>query len=925
MQYAKKRGRRHHVIVYSLVIVFFAAIMLLDSSTVFAKRQWYKNKTFTIYNLGPNTYVDIIAVDDNTGTQVGNWFLGGTISYSLNSQGDGFNSLTVVMSNVDVTDWTPYIRIRTSRPGYTPIGWIGGNWGGTGCDCPQQVHNLTDEWHNGVCLFYIGVGFGYDQIYCDWRQEHVVHYDANGGSGAPGDQTKVYGSILTLSNQIPSRAGHTFTGWNTASNGSGRAYSPGEWYGEDASVTLYAQWKANNYTQYFNHYKKNPTTGQYEFVEQTSQNLPWGTTVHVKYNTYVGYHGSSFTVNSWNGVNGWNYCGTNISYVVNNAYCCNVYYDPNSYVVVYNGNGATSGSMGADTFLFGKAYNLKDNTYKKQYTVSYDAGGGICSISKNVADATFNGWQDNNTMYYQGMYFNYFGFDAPYYVNKYSDIKRTWGYNKYATFEHWYMSTVQGKETRQSAKNFKIDDYIKYGGSDLKAAFGSNRLAYVSHWMSYGIYEGRKGVASIDSATSDLYPKRAGVANLSAVNGETVTLHADWTNGRVTLPKPSREGYEFLGWYTNTGTYIGKAGETYTPTSNIKLVAKWKDVTAPAIEDESDNPIIKKTETEIEYDWVNKDVTLKFSATDLGSGMKSLVLKEAASGTKLSTGIDSVEYTLNKDDYQGVNKFIVEATDKANPANTGTLYVTVRIDITNPEYSTINNSDFTNSSDFTKKIISTHASDYGTNPEQSGMKKIVLEKKVDSSWVTSNTIIVSDTSGCKETTKEFEVEINDYKYKHRILYYDYAGNVSTSEEFYIMPITLKADIGKIGQNGLEMGGGSINFIQGGDMNATISVDLTGYVESVTYTFDENLNHAEETHMIPLEQTSNVDGKGKASDTISFLVPEGLELGKKYNIIVTGRRGELTVSQTVSIEVNDVNYGDLQNQIRTQSGIKKRNE
>lgn len=918
MQYARKKERHPHIIVYSLVIVFFAAIMLLDSSTVYAKRSWYKNKTFTIYNLG-SSEISVVAIRDSDGLTEFGWNHGGTISTVVNPQGNGFYSLTVVMSNVNVTDWTPYIKIKTFRSGYTPIGWIGGSWGGTGCACPEEVHNLNDEWNKGVCLFYIGVGFGYDQIYCDWRENHTVHYDANGGSNAPGNQTKEYGSVLTLSSQIPSREGHTFLGWNIAQNGSGRSYSPGELYGEDASVTLYAQWKANSYTQYFNHYKKNPITGQYDFVEQTSKEVPWGTTINVNYNTYVGYHGSSFTVNGWNG-SGWTYCGTNIPYIVNGTYCCNIFYDPNNYVVVYDGNGATSGSMEADTFLFGRAYNLKENTYKKQYTVSYDANGGICSVSENAANAIFNGWQDNNTIYYQGMYFNYFGFDAPYYINKYSDVMAAFGYNKYAALDHWYTYIIQqGVENRMSAREFDIGYYM----NELGGYFGTNRLAYVSHWMSYGIYEGRKGVATIDTATSDLYPKRAGVANLSAVNGESVTLHADWTNGSVTLPKPTREGYEFVGWYTNDGTYIGKAGMKYTPSVNITLKAKWRDNTPPKIIDDSDNPVITQTETEIEYDWVNRDVTLKFSATDLGTGMKNLVLKDAANGTKLKTGTDSVEYKLKKEDYQGIHKFVVEATDKSSPANTATLYVTVRIDIVTPEYDTINNSNFENSSDFTKKIISTHASDYGTNPEQSGMKKIVLEKKVDSSWVTSNTIIVSDTSGCKETTKEFEVEINDYKYKHRILYYDYAGNVSTSEEFYIMPITLKADIGKIGQNGLEMGGGSINFIQGGDMNATISVDLTGYVESVTYTFDENLNHAEETHMIPLEQTSNVDGKGKASDTISFLVPEGLELGKKYNIIVTGRRGELTVSQTVSIEVNDVNYGDLQNQIRTQSGIKSR--
>ena len=44
----------------------------------------------------------------------------------------------------------------------------------------------------------------------------------------------------------------------------------------------------------------------------------------------------------------------------------------------------------------------------------------------------------------------------------------------------------------------------------------------------------------------------------------------------VTLPTPTWAGYTFDGWY-NAGTKIGDAGDSYTPTSNITLYAKWTD------------------------------------------------------------------------------------------------------------------------------------------------------------------------------------------------------------------------------------------------------------------------------------------------------------------------------------------------------------
>ncbi len=71
---------------------------------------------------------------------------------------------------------------------------------------------------------------------------HTVSYNANGGSGAPGNQTKWYGSVLTLSTQVPTRTNHTFQGWATSASGS-VAYQPGGQYGADANVTLYAVWK----------------------------------------------------------------------------------------------------------------------------------------------------------------------------------------------------------------------------------------------------------------------------------------------------------------------------------------------------------------------------------------------------------------------------------------------------------------------------------------------------------------------------------------------------------------------------------------------------------------------------------------------------------------------------------------------------------
>lgn len=71
---------------------------------------------------------------------------------------------------------------------------------------------------------------------------HTVSFNANGGTGAPGSQTKWYGTVLTLSTVKPTRTNYEFLGWSTSSTGTAD-YQPGGQYGADADVTLYAVWK----------------------------------------------------------------------------------------------------------------------------------------------------------------------------------------------------------------------------------------------------------------------------------------------------------------------------------------------------------------------------------------------------------------------------------------------------------------------------------------------------------------------------------------------------------------------------------------------------------------------------------------------------------------------------------------------------------
>lgn len=81
---------------------------------------------------------------------------------------------------------------------------------------------------------------------------YVVKYNANGGSGAPGNQTKWKDQTLVLSTVKPTRTGYSFLGWSTSSSATTATYAAGANYTSNSAATLYAVWKANTYIIKYN-------------------------------------------------------------------------------------------------------------------------------------------------------------------------------------------------------------------------------------------------------------------------------------------------------------------------------------------------------------------------------------------------------------------------------------------------------------------------------------------------------------------------------------------------------------------------------------------------------------------------------------------------------------------------------------------------
>ncbi len=75
---------------------------------------------------------------------------------------------------------------------------------------------------------------------------YTLSYNANGGSGAPSNQTG--STTYTISSIIPTRSGYTFLGWSMSSSATSATYSAGGSITLTANTTLYAVWSKNPYT-----------------------------------------------------------------------------------------------------------------------------------------------------------------------------------------------------------------------------------------------------------------------------------------------------------------------------------------------------------------------------------------------------------------------------------------------------------------------------------------------------------------------------------------------------------------------------------------------------------------------------------------------------------------------------------------------------
>lgn len=244
------------------------------------------------------------------------------------------------------------------RTGYTFVEWNTKKDGSGKTYSPgKSVKNLTAKDGGTVTL------------YAQWKKgNYTIAYNGNGAtSGSTANQTAVYNTALNLRNNGYTKTGYIFTGWNTKGNGTGTAYKAGQSVKNlttttGGTVTLYAQWKANTYIIAYN--GNGHTSGNI-----ASQSAVYDVALNLKTNGYVK---TGYTFTGWNTKSN----GTGVAYkagqsvknlipTAGGTVTLYAQWKADTYLIAFDGNGATEGSMDSITATPGIPILLPGNAFKR--------------------------------------------------------------------------------------------------------------------------------------------------------------------------------------------------------------------------------------------------------------------------------------------------------------------------------------------------------------------------------------------------------------------------------------------------------------------------------------------------------------------------------------------------------------------------------
>ena len=490
-----------------------------------------------------------------------------------------------LFKSIEYTIETKSIEIPDfSKEGYTFSGWF--------------AKDSSSE------FFYSpGVTVGNIDVYAKLKlNSYTITFDSNGGSDG-GHITQDYDSTLGKL-PTPTYDGYNFIGWFEDNGTFSKAFTATKMPAGD--ITLYAKWEVISYniTYVLNGGTNDPANPTSYTVETATITLQDATKEGY---TFDGWYGTIDCI------------GEPILEIPSQSVGDKTFYakfTPNNYTIVFHANNGTTDTM-PQNFKYDEAQNLTANTFTKEgYTFqgwSESLGGDVkyadeVSVSNLTADN--NGTIDLYAVWQINQYtisFNSNGGSAVSAITANYGTKITKPVDP-TLAGHKFAGWFKDAECTQ-AWDFAVDTvpvngttlYAQWTAEEYTITFNSNGGSAVS---AITANYGTKITKPVDPTLAghkfagwfkDAECTQAWDFAVDTVPVNGTTLYAKWTaeeytitfnsNGGsvfsdivyvigdpVTLPNPSKSGYEFDNWYVGNLPFTYKEGETI---GDYDLVAKW--------------------------------------------------------------------------------------------------------------------------------------------------------------------------------------------------------------------------------------------------------------------------------------------------------------------------------------------------------------
>lgn len=500
------------------------------------------------------------------------------------------------------------------------------------------------------------------------RQEYTISYNANGGTGAPSSQTKVYGYDLILNDTAPTRSGYTFKGWGTSSSSTSASYQPGGTYTANTSRTLYAIWESNAPKTYTVSYNANGGTGA-----PSSQTKTHNVALTLRTNTPTR---SGYTFKGW----ATSSAATSASYSAGGSFTIN-----------------------ANTTL----YAVWQEDAPITYTVSYIANGGlgapasqikykdetltISSTKPTRSGYTFLGWSTSSTavypLYYSG---------GSYTVNASATLYAVWSYNAPTVYTITFNAnggsgapssvtktdgvTLYLPSTEPTRTNYAFLGWSTSSTATSPTYYAGGSFTRNANTTLYAVWE-------YAPATYRVYYNANGGSGAPSSQIKTYGLS-------LTLSStiPTRSGYDFHGWSTSStatsATY--DPGDTYTANASVTLYAVWDETNY----DFSISNLTVSNSEPYKYDQIT--VKVRTDSWDQVNAYSDIPVQLYYDGRLVSTqyvdfsvyGVANITFTLNVGSSVG-NKTIearINWADHNSETRTGNNTVSTSINVQDYDY-----------------------------------------------------------------------------------------------------------------------------------------------------------------------------------------------------------------------------------------------